>query len=767
VRENTGYTEQAGEQPLVRDLRDARLPVFPDAPDNAYTVAQLRGVRGVRASGYGNPVTYTPEDRPVLALDGDPQTAWRVAAFDDPVGERIEIELRNPVTTDHITLQQPTTGPRNRYMTRATLRFDRGRPVTVELTEASRRPGGQPIDVGRRTISRLEIEVDATNLGRQDSYTGLSAVGLAEIGIGDVRVDEIVHVPTDLLTAAGDRSVDHRLTILLARARSAQLPPRADEELAIARSFTLPSRRTFSLTGTARVSAAADDATVDRALGASGIRATSSGRLPGSLRARPALAIDGDPTTFWSSGLGQTEGMGVTYDLPAPVTIDHLDLVVVADGRHSVPTRVRVEAGGQAREVDLPAIRDGKAENATARAAVRFAPITGEQLRVTVVGARRVMTTDWYSESPVALPLGLAELGIAGVRATPPPAAFPDTCRTDLLTIDGRPIGVRVIGTRDQAERRQGMRVEACGAEGNGLELDAGQHELRTRAGRDQGIDIDRLLLASDRGSDAPGPVSTTPRTAPPRVDVLDEGRTSFHLRVRNAREPFWLVLGESHNQGWTATEDGRDLGQAQIVNGYANGWYVVPDARGTATDVDIRLRWAPQQRVWWALAFSAIGVLACIALAVVDPRRAPVAAAATPTRAPELSSPFTSGARPAVPRRTRVGATLAAGLGAGLIAGLPIGLLVGALVLGALLRPAARVLMTAGSVGAIALAGFYTAAKQLRYDYLAQFEWPTRFHAAHTIAWLAVCLLGADALVEHLTRSSSARDESGRRQDE
>jgi hypothetical protein len=752
VRENTGYTEQAGERPLVGDLRDARLPVFPGAPEAAFTVAQLRGVRSVRASGYGNPVTYTPEDRPVLALDGDPQTAWRVAAFDDPVGERIELELERAMTTDRITLQQPTTGPRNRYMTRATLRFDRGDSVTVDLTEASRQPGGQRVDIGRRTIRRVEIEVDETNIGRRDSYTGFSAVGLAEIGLGDVRVDEIVRLPTDLLSAAGDRSIDHRLTILLARARSAQLPPRTDEELAIVRTFTLPAGRSFSLAGTARVSAAADDATVDRALGATGIRATSSGRLPGNLQARPALAIDGDPTTFWSSGLGQTEGMGVTYELPAAVTVDHLDLVVVADGRHSVPARIRVEAGGQAREVDLPSIRDGEAENATARATVRFAPVTGDQLRVTVVRARPVMTTDWYSEGPVALPLGLAELGIAGVRATPPPATFPETCRTDLLTIDGRPVGVRVVGTHDQAERRRGMRVEACGPDADGIELDAGPHELRTQPGRDQGIDIDRLLLSSDRGGGPATQDAALPLPeAAPRVDVIDAGRTSFHLRVRDAREPFWLVLGESHNLGWTAKGGERDLGRPEIVNGYANGWYVDPDALGGG-DIDIRLNWAPQQRVWWALALSAIGALGCIALAIVNPGQRTARNARTPP--PELASPFAPGRRGAVPRRTRVGATLVAGLGAGLIAGIPTGLLTGVLVLLALTRASARVLLTAGSVGALALAGLYAAGKQLRYDYLAQFEWPTRFHVAHTIAWVAVCLLAADALVEHVTTS-------------
>ena len=64
-----------------------------------------------------------------------------------------------------------------------------------------------------------------------------------------------------------------------------------------------------------------------------------------------------------------------------------------------------------------------------------------------------------------------------------------------------------------------------------------------------------------------------------------------------------------------------------------------------------------------------------------------------------------------------------------------------------------ARRVLTAGSVAAIALAALYTAVQQLRYHYLAQFEWPTRFHAAHTLAWWAVLLLAADALVELVRR--------------
>jgi hypothetical protein len=102
---------------------------------------------------------------------------------------------------------------------------------------------------------------------------------------------------------------------------------------------------------------------------------------------------------------------------------------------------------------------------------------------------------------------------------------------------------------------------------------------------------------------------------------------------------------------------------------------------------------------------------------------------------------------------RTRVGATVAAGLGAALLAGLPTGLIVAAAVLATLVRPSARVILTVGSVAGIALAALYTAGQQIRYHYAAQFEWPTRFHAAHVLAWLAVLLLAADALLEGIRR--------------
>ena len=57
-----------------------------------------------RASAYGEPFAYRPEDRAVMAIDGDPATAWRVADRSDPIGEQLELTIAEPI--DHLTLQQ-------------------------------------------------------------------------------------------------------------------------------------------------------------------------------------------------------------------------------------------------------------------------------------------------------------------------------------------------------------------------------------------------------------------------------------------------------------------------------------------------------------------------------------------------------------------------------------------------------------------------------------------------------------------------------------
>src|SRR5262249_34417230 len=68
---------------------------------------------------------------------------------------------------------------------------------------------------------------------------------------------------------------------------------------------------------------------------------------------------------------------------------------------------------------------------------------------------------------------------------------------------------------------------------------------------------------------------------------------------------------------------NGTSLGPPQVINGFANGWYVDPASLGGAADFDVHFEWAPQRVIWIAIAVSILGVIACIAILFFGRRRA------------------------------------------------------------------------------------------------------------------------------------------------
>ena len=175
----TGYTERAGEKPLVADPGDKPLEPFPGAGDDTKTVTEQRGVASIMATTYGDPLFLSPEDRPAMAFDGDPLTVWTEGAGAKAVGEKLVIDLGSPVTTDRVTLVQPQTGIRDRSITGATLTFDGKDATSITLGPESRNATGQVVTFPRRTFHKLEISVDAV----ESPTNGLGPVGFAEVEI--------------------------------------------------------------------------------------------------------------------------------------------------------------------------------------------------------------------------------------------------------------------------------------------------------------------------------------------------------------------------------------------------------------------------------------------------------------------------------------------------------------------------------------------------------------------------------------------------------
>ncbi len=539
------------------------------------------------------------------------------------------------------------------------------------------------------------------------------------------------------------------------------------------RSFSLPDGRDFRLVGQVRLAHSAADPIVDQALGLpdadhGGVTASSKRRLPGGLSNRSMNAIDGDPDTWYSPGFLDQHNEYVDYEVAEPITFDHLDLTVLNDGRHSVPRSMTLSIDGKpVQRLALPDIADQKAQDSRHTFHVELdKPATGS--RVTLVvdpeipAVRDVETLDWFTDRPLVMPMGIVELGIDGLEAPALPDQIDPACREDLVTVDGEPVPVSLVGTT--ADLLAGKAIDLVACEDAPLSITAGTSQLRTARGRDTGLDLDRLVLRSAPGGDADtatGPlIDPSTQTERPAMEITDQTRTSVDVRVPSSDEEFWLVLGQSYNAGWHATADGKDLGAPTLVNGYANGWRVP-----AGTDIEVHVEWTPQRVVQVLMGLSVGAVLAALAL-ILWPR----------SRRPAFVAGHDAGAahdhwvplaeRPSMPlalsfervrRYTGPTPSLFA-LVAGTLSAIAVGFAmtgpIGAIVLGiaaaVTLRVAsARPLLTIGGPAVFALAVAWMIARQLVTNLPPGFDWPTYFEAVQNPAWIAVLLLLLDAVVE------------------
>jgi hypothetical protein len=424
------------------------------------------------------------------------------------------------------------------------------------------------------------------------------------------------------------------------RIRAATVPPRSDPEQDIKRSFSLPTARTFSIGGAVRIAATDPDPVIDQIIGrtpvtisdrqalsdpaAEVVFANSSGRLPGDLSASAYAAIDGNPDTSWMPGFGPQNGTWLRYSFDRPVTFDHLNLQVVTDGRHSIPTEITITSGLTSRVVKLPPIPDGKGrpQGSTTTVPIIFPSITGQQVQITIDKTRALKELDYYSTGHQTDPVGIAEVGIPDVVAPPTPSTTTSACLGDLLTVDGTPVDVQVSGSTATALSGGALQVSGCGNSANGITLGPGEHIVQTATSKAEGLDLDSIWLSSASGGSAlpltsAGTISlpTPPTTATARV--LHQDRTHVTVQVTGTGTPYWLVLGQSQSAGWKASiRGGANVGSSTLVDGYANGWLVSgPEASGTRV---FELSWTPQKVVDLALIASAATLVGSLGVIII-----------------------------------------------------------------------------------------------------------------------------------------------------
>ena len=499
------------------DLTDNRLPVFPDAGDDAYTVAEYPG--GVSRASDRATATRSrtrPRSAPANAVDGD--LAHRVAhrRVVRRARRRARARLRRnrstPTTSRCTRCSTASATARSPSSTCASTARTRSRSTS---TTRRGRPPGQVLTFPQRTFSKLELIIRGDDSGRESEprrpvrFTGLSEVGFSRGRRRRRPRRRVIRLPTDLLAAAGAASDDHPLTFVV-RARSASTPPRpcarTRSSRSLARGRCRPRARSTLAGDAARLDTHADETITTLCSASSARRRRRRRRLPGDLLARATSAIDGDPTTAWTPAFDSppTATTRSTLNAGRPVTFDHLDLQVVADGRHSVPTHLAsrpTAAGGQRRR--SPPIADARARKAPTPSPRAHRPArTRSPARhsgSSFDGVRQVTTTDWFSNAPVQMPIGIAELGVPALAAAVPTGSFDTGCRTDLLRSTTRPSASTSRARSPTPRPASRCTVSLCGLSADGVFLDSGDHVLRAAKGLDTGIDLDSLVLQSSR----------------------------------------------------------------------------------------------------------------------------------------------------------------------------------------------------------------------------------------------------------------------------
>ncbi|WP_426572995.1 alpha-(1-_3)-arabinofuranosyltransferase domain-containing protein [Aquihabitans sp. McL0605] len=609
LKETRGPTEQAGETMVEPSGYDARLDAFPGSTDDERTVVeQLGGTTHATSSGGA----ARPAERPAAAFDGRLSTSWRIGG-PDPRGQQITVAPEKPQAVDHITVVQPQDGPRDRVLTRIRLHFDDGTTSDVALGPESLEPTGQVISFPKRTIKRLGLEILGTSDPGFDPALA-NAVGFAEVKVGDLRIEETVRLPLDLLHDLGRASDARSLDVLLTRLRTDpsdwQLP---DDEARLDRTFVLPSSRSFGIVGTARPAEGAGDPAIDQLLGTDGTATfSSSSRLQGAPDARASRAFDRDPKSAWTTAFGGIEKPWIQVQAADPVTFDEVTMGIVADGHHSLPSTIAVEVDGKVvahRKLGPIAEGTDPGHVTTVKIPLGDAVARGRKVRF-VIEDQDERSTPKDAPGSSALPISITDIRGGTLPIAAKAGSVDRACRDDLVSVDGRPLAARLSSRAADGT----MAIDAC----DPVTLHAGSNRVLTTLGERTGVDVDVLRLMSAPGG-APAAAAVRGGAASTARIVKDPvvHRTSVSATVAPDGDPFWFVLGQSYDAGWKIDVEGGTAGPRTLVDGYANGWAITPDGSGPVT---VHLTWTPQRTVWIAMALSLLTIVLAGAILIFTP---------------------------------------------------------------------------------------------------------------------------------------------------
>jgi len=414
--------------------------------------------------------------------------------------------------------------------------------------------------------------------------------------------------------------------------------------------------------------------------------------------------------------------------------VNGIDLQIVTDSFHSVPSALRVAADG----IDIGDFATGLVVTDSPRGTVASVHLPVEtaaaEITLTAIAVDERLTIDWYSHVDHAMPISIAEVHLADNAGFSPALDIDTACRSDLVTVSGVPVAVRVAGTATDAVSRRQLTLTGCESLRAG-----GQMVVSTSPGSETGFDLDQMVLRSPR--------QLAERAAPAPITVVRGSDTSFTVDMAGSTSDRWLVLGQSRNAGWHATIDGVDLGPPVTIDGFANGWLI--PAGG---DLRVSLDWTPQRLVRWMVGLSAFSAM--LAVWLVWRGREDRGEANSHSRSDGGKYPVI-GPFPLIesvggsPLQWPTAIAVGAGVSLFALVNLPqwpvsagaIGLLV---LFGLRVRRVGSLAAVAAALS-LGFASLYIMIQQRRFRYPPVFVWPQQFERVHILGVLAILLIAAE----------------------
>ncbi|NNG41187.1 DUF3367 domain-containing protein [Flexivirga sp. ID2601S] len=549
------------------------------------TVLQRDGAL-VSATSQGGAFFDLPYAVPENALDGDPDTAWLFGDFDRGAGNALTITQPAPVRLNTMRIKQAQVGTSR--IDKVTVRAG-GNAVTKRLPDA----GYADFDLGGVSAKTVTVTVDSTRGG------GYNLVGISDIQMPGQLARRVARTPLTYdalyagLTPAQRAEFDATpLHVLLTRQQGSSSTS-DDAETALRRQVSLPDDRTFDSTAAIRVTGSFD-AVYDQLAGYPSTQsARSSGFYFSNPDVRASAAADADGATAWQPGSNLADAwwqIGGPEREISSVRITQRPGNGNPDGRDNAYAR-RVTISVDGKNVASGTLdRDGTTDIAVPE--VDGKPLRGSTVRMTVddTAGKRGGIPPKFPTIDTGMTMGPA------IVPGPIAAAGPEDPRcVQVATVDGKPLRMRPAGQL-QGPTTQGGDWVGCGT----LRLTKGQHRIEPVSG----FTLDSLQFDDDYDRAAAKP-------AQPVTTVRDDSATHKLLTVTTSG-PATVVLGQSIAGGWRATANGKDLGPAQLVDGYSAGWSLPKAGKYT-----IEIRYTPQLIADIALGVSVFTVFGAVALAV------------------------------------------------------------------------------------------------------------------------------------------------------